>query len=79
VALGVWRPPAPVDVDRLAQVQDERVCALVETLAALTFEGIAPPMNGTPEDYAAVQRANAQLAQRRESIMGLSGLREMGC
>jgi hypothetical protein len=79
VALGVWRPPAPVDVDRLTEVQDRRVCAVIETLAALAFAGVPPPSGGTTEEISAVQQVNAQLAQRRETIMGMTAVREMGC
>jgi hypothetical protein len=63
----------------MAQVQDERLCAIVETLAALAFVGIPPPAGGTPEEISAVQQVNAQLAQRRATIMGMDAVREMGC
>lgn len=79
MALGVQRPTVPVDVDRLTEVQDERLCAVIETVAALAFAGIPPPTGGTAEELTAVRQANAQLAQRREAIMGMDAVREMGC
>lgn len=55
------------------------MCVLVDALIALGTEGVPPPVNGSAEDYAAVQRVNAQLSQRRVTIMGLDQLHEMGC
>ncbi len=74
MALGVWRPPSPVDVDRLSQVQDERVCSFLNAIVTLAFVGISPPIDPTPEDMMATQRANAQLAQVREHVRSLDGM-----
>ena len=77
--MGVWRPPAPVDVDRLAQVQDERVCLFVDALLDVALVGISPPPNGTAEDFAATVRINARLAQMGETLRTSNMVREMGC
>lgn len=79
VALGVWRPPAPVDVDRLAQVQDYRVCIAIDAIMALAYQGVSPPIDASPEEMAAVRTVNAELAQLREQVRGLPSVREMGC
>jgi hypothetical protein len=79
MALGVWHPPAPVDVDRLTEAQDRRVCALVDSLLAAAFLGVSPPPDATPEDFRAVQRVNAQLAQLREQMKSLDVVKELGC
>jgi histidine ammonia-lyase len=77
VALGVYRPPPPVDVDRLAQVQDERLCVVLDTIAALAFQGITLPPDPTTEDIRAVRDANTQLAQLAEQVRGLLATREV--
>ena len=77
VALGLWRPAAEVDVDRLSQGQDARVCSFMDAIAALALVGISPPPDPTPEDVAAVHRVNAQLAQVREHLRSLDGME--GC
>lgn len=77
VALGVWRPAPAVDVDRLAQVQDERLCVVLDTIAALAFQGITPPLDPTAEDIRAVKYANTQLAQLAEQVRGLRATKEV--
>ena len=79
MALGVFRPPAPVDVDRLAQVQDRRACLAIDAIMAFAYQGIAPPIDASPEEMAAVRSVNAELAQMREQVRGLPSVREMGC
>lgn len=78
MALGVWRPAPPVDVDRLTQAQDERMCAALDTIAALAFQGITLPPDPTAEDVRAVRDANTQLAQMAEQVRGIRATRE-GC
>lgn len=77
MALGVWRPPAPVDVDRFTQVQDDRLCIVLDAIAALAFQGITPPTDPTAEDIRAVRDANAQLGQLAEQVRGLRATREV--
>lgn len=78
VALGVWRPePPPLDVERFSQVQDERMCVVLDTIAALAFQGITPPADPTTEDMRAVIHANTQLAQLAEQVRGLRATREV--
>lgn len=77
MALGVWRPAASVDVDRMAQVQDERMCVVLDTIAALAFQGITLPTDPTTEDMRAVRDANAQLAQLAEQVRGLRATKEV--
>jgi hypothetical protein len=79
VALGVWRPAAPVDVDRLAQVQDRRMCVALDAILDVAFVGISPPPDASPEDFAATVRINARLAQMRETLRASEMVREMGC
>ncbi len=79
MALGVWRPPAPVDVDRLTQVQDRRVCLFVDAILDVAFVGVSPPPDATPEDFAATVRINGRLSQMRETLRGSEMVREMGC
>jgi len=55
------------------------VCALVRTVTDLAFVGISPEPDATPEDFAAVQRANAQLAQVREAVLAGVDMKELGC
>jgi hypothetical protein len=79
VALGVWRPAAPVDVDRMAQVQDERVCLFVDAFLSVALVGISPPPDASPEDFIATVRINARLAQMGETLRASEMVREMGC
>lgn len=79
LALGVYRPPPPVDVDRLTQVQDERVCAFVDALLDVAFVGVSPPPDSTPEDFAATVRINTRLAQMGETLRTSDMVRKMGC
>lgn len=83
MALGVYRPPPPVDVDRLTQAQDERVCAFVDALIDVAFVGMSPPAGTGPdsgtEDFAATMRINARLAQMGETLRASDMVREMGC
>lgn len=77
MALGVWRPAPSVDVDRLAQVQDQRMCVVLDTIAALAFQGITPPEDPTTEDIRAVRDVNTQLAKLAEQVRGLRATREV--
>jgi hypothetical protein len=77
VAMGVQRPPPPVDVDRLTQAQDERLCDVLDAIAAFAFQGITPPPDPTAEDMRAVVAANTQLAQLAERVRGLRSTREV--
>lgn len=77
VALGVWRPAPAVDVDRLARVQDERLCLVIDAITALAFQGITPPDDPTAEDVRAVRDANVQMAQLAEQVRGLRATREV--
>lgn len=77
MALGLYRPPAPVDVDRLTQAQDQRVCALVESFLDVALVGISAPSDPTPEDFAATVRINDALARMGETLR--QSTREMGC
>lgn len=79
LALGVWRPAAPVDVDRLTQMQDQRVCLFVDALLDVALVGVSPPPDSTPEDFRATVRVNTRLAQMRETLRGSEMVREMGC
>ncbi len=75
--MGLCRPPSPVDVDRLTQVQDDRLCIVLDAIAALAFQGITPPADPTAEDIRAVRDANTQLAQLAEQVRGLRATREV--
>lgn len=55
------------------------LCPVIEVVLALMLEGVPPEPGATEEQVGEVRRVNAQLAQRRETIMGLPMLREMGC
>lgn len=77
MALGVWRPPPPVDVDRLTEAQDQRVCVLASAVIDVALVGLSPPANSTPADMDAVSRVNVQLAQMSETLR--QSVREMGC
>lgn len=55
------------------------VCAVLEAVVALLGEGLAILPDASAEEADARRQVNAQLAQRREAIMGLSAVREMGC
>lgn len=59
--------------------QPVQFCAALEATIALMLDGIPPLPGSTPEQVEEVRRVNATLAQRRETIMGLPMLREMGC
>jgi hypothetical protein len=67
----------PVEVPKAAE--PSQVCVVVEAVVALMFVGLPPPVDATPEQTLAVQQVNALLAQRRETIMGLDVVKEMGC
>lgn len=69
--MGLCRPPAEVDVGSFTAVQDQRVCVLLDAIAALAFQGITPPADPTPEDVRATQDANARMAQLAEQVQGL--------
>jgi hypothetical protein len=73
------RPPPPVDVDRLTQVQDERLCLLVDAILDMAFVGVSPPPDASPEAFDATVRINGRLAQMRETLRGSEMVREMGC
>jgi hypothetical protein len=77
LALGLYRPAAEVDVDRLTQAQDRRVCVMLDTIAAIAFQGITLPPDPTAEDVRAVRDANTQLAQLAEQVQGLRATREV--
>lgn len=77
VALGVCRPPPPVDVDRLSQTQDDRMCVVLDAITALAFQGIPPPPDPTTEDVRAVRYVNAQLGQLAEQVRGMRATREV--
>ncbi len=79
MALGVLRPPAPVDVDRLSEVQDRRVCLFVDAILDVAFIGVSPPPDASPADFDATVRINARLAQMRDTLRGSAMVREMGC
>jgi hypothetical protein len=79
VALGVRRPPPPVDVDSLTAAQDRRVCVVLDAVVAFATQGLAPPVDASPEELAAVRNVNADLAQMREVVQGLPSVRELGC
>lgn len=79
MALGVWRPAAPVDVDRLTSAQDRRVCIALDAIVAFAYQGISPPIDASPEEMAAVRSVNAELAQLRELVRELPSVREIGC
>ncbi len=78
VALVWYRPPA-ASVAPMEAAQDRRLCQVIETVLALAGEGVPPPQNPTPAEVQATQRMNAELAQRRETIMGLDMVRELDC
>lgn len=71
--------PAPVDVAPLAAAQDHRVCVVLDAVMAMAFQGVAPPVDASPEEMAAVRNVNADLAQMREQVQGLPSVRELGC
>ncbi len=77
--MGVRRPSSAIDVDALTAAQDERVCVVVDAITALAFQGVAPPIDASPEELSAVRTVNTDLAQLREQIRGLPSVREMGC
>ena len=79
LALGLCRPPPPVDVDRLTSAQDQRVCIALDAIVAFAYQGISPPIDASPEEMAAVHTVNAELAQLREQVRGLPSVKEMGC
>ncbi len=79
MALGVYRPPSPVDVDRMAQVQDERMCRFVDAILDVAFIGVSPPPVASSEDFDATMRINGRLAQMRETLRASDMVREMGC
>lgn len=53
------------------------MCVVLDTIAALAFQGITPPPDPTAEDIRAVTYANAQLAQLAEQVRGLRATREV--
>lgn len=77
MVLGVCRPTPPVDVDRLTQAQDRRVCALVESFLDVALVGISAPSDPSPEDFAATVRINDALSRMGETLR--QSAREMGC
>lgn len=79
MALGLCRPPPPVDVDRLSQTENRRVCAFIDGFLDVALIGISPPPDASPEDFAATVRINARLAQMGETLRGSEMVREMGC
>lgn len=70
---------APVDVAPLVEAQDRRVCVVLDAVTAFAFQGLAPPVDASPEELAAVRNVNADLAQMREMVQGLPSVRELGC
>lgn len=79
VAVGVRRPPPALDVDRFTAAQDQRVCVVLDALVAFAIQGLAPPIDASPEEVTAVRNVNTDLAQLREQIIGLPSVRELGC
>ncbi len=79
VVVGVRRPPSPVDIERLTEAQDRRVCVLVDAFLSLAVVGVSPPADATPEDFAATVRVNASLALIGETLRRSEIVREMGC
>lgn len=67
-------PPARIVVEQSGGT----VCVLIEAIVTLMSEGV-PPAGPSVEQTEAARQFNAQLAQRRENIMGLPSLRGIGC
>lgn len=79
MVLGLYRPPVEVGPGGAQEEANRRVCALADSLIAVAFLGVSPPPDATPEDFRAVQRVNAQLAQLREQMQSLDIVKELGC
>ena len=55
------------------------MCALVDSLLSVAFVGLSAPPDATPEEFRAVTRVNARLAQMGETFRGSEPMRELGC
>ena len=79
MALGLCRPPIEVEVGSTQEATTARVCALVDSLLSVAFVGLSAPPDATPEEFRAVTRVNARLAQMGETFRGSEPMRELGC
>ncbi len=66
--------PAPLGVTG----QPRAICFTLDAIAALAFQGVAPPADATPEELSAVRMVNAQLSLMAETVRGLRTTDE-GC
>lgn len=60
----------PASETRVVVAQPDQLCGAIDAIIAVAFQGIAPPVDATPEDVRAVRAANAQLAQLAEQVRG---------
>lgn len=60
----------PVTETRVTVERPGDLCAAIEAIIAVVFQGIAPPVDATPEDVRAVRTVNTQLAQLAERVRG---------
>lgn len=79
MALGLCRPPVAVEIGSAQEAENARVCALVDSLLSVALVGLSPPSDATPEEFRAVTRVNARLAQMGETFRGSGPMRELGC
>ena len=68
-----------VNVARLTAAEDARLCAVLDLIVGLAFQGFAPPLGASPEEAAAAANVNAHLAQVREQVRAFTTKEGMDC